>query len=216
LKRKIVRSHRILLACATLVIAVLCGSSCPSTYYNLTTTLGGDVPGQRTNIQVSFINETPFRAIFTFGTYDPFNTLPNTPLTFPVEAAQFFVDADPVNRLEGNSESAITSFTCGRALSVGDPTLIELVRNSQNLVDTFDPTALQAGIAFSDRPVDDPDAALPTAGRAQGIVTLQGAEYQCDSLLVYTLSRNTARTECIGGLPLAADCFSVSLEVFLP
>jgi len=44
----------------------------------------------------------------------------------------------------------------------------------------------QAGIAFSDRPLDDPDAGISTAGWAPGLVTLQGAEYQCDSLVTYT------------------------------
>ncbi len=174
-------------------------SCTPAAFFNNTTSLGGDVPGGRSNINVQFINKTPFRAIFTFGTYDPQNP------DFQPQFLQFFVDADPSNRLEGNSTSQVITFTCGRALSVGGDRLITII-DEKELGGAANQAALQPGIAFSDKPLDDPDADQPTAGRAIGIVTLQGAEYQCDSLLVYTFEVDSTVP---GG-------FQIGLDVILP
>jgi hypothetical protein len=178
-----------------LLLPLGCGSAA---FFNNTTSLGGDVPGGRGNIFVGFINKTPFRAIFTFGSYDPRNPL------FPPQFKQFFVDPDPENRLEGNSESAISQFQCGRAISVGGTEFIEAVRDSE-LEEAPDEAALQPGIAFSDKPLDDPAADEPTAGRAAGVTTLQGAEFECESLLIYTFEVDPSQP---GG-------FRIDLDVIL-
>src|SRR5690606_5035764 len=105
------------------VLALAVGAACvPGGILNNTVSLGGNNPGQRGNINVTFINNTPFRAIFTYGVYDPQNT------TFGPEFKQFFVDPDPDLRLEGNSESEVVTFTCGRAFSIGGEELIDRVR----------------------------------------------------------------------------------------
>jgi hypothetical protein len=183
------------MAAACLLLPLGCGPA----YYNNTTTLGGDTPGGRSNINVGFVNNTPFRAIFTYGTYDPRNP------GFTPEFKQFFVDPDPANRLEGNSESDVVSFQCGRAMAIGTQELIDAIREAKIVGDSNE-AALQAGIAFSDKPLDDPDADQPTAGRAVGVTTLQGAEYQCDSLLVYTFEVDPSQS---GG-------FRIDLTVVLP
>lgn len=189
-----IRCIHVLTAC--LLLPLGCGSA---SFFNNTTTLGGDTPGQRSTINVAFVNKTPFRAIFTFGTYDPQNPL------FVPEFDQFIAGADPIKRLEGNSESAVFTFQCGRAMSLGGQELIDAIRDA-TLETPPNETALQAGIAFSDKPLDDPAADEPTAGRAVGVVTLQGAEYQCDSLLVYTFEVDPAEP---GG-------FRIDLTVVLP
>jgi hypothetical protein len=122
-------------------------------------------------------------------------------LSFPIFYDQFTIDPDPDRRLERNSASGPVTFICGRALAVGDSRLVELIeRNEYEITSSgadidldalkpvLDPETdeFQAGIAFSDRPLDDPDAGISTAGWAPGLVTLQGAEYQCDSLVTYT------------------------------
>ena len=105
-------------------VCLICLAGCVApdiidAYFNNTTTLGGDVPGLRSNINVSFINNTPYRAILTFGTYDPLNTEQGHALSFPPLFEQFSLDPDPNYRLERNSKSQVFTFTCGRALSVG-------------------------------------------------------------------------------------------------
>ncbi|MEP0844029.1 MAG: hypothetical protein HRF43_15105, partial [Phycisphaerae bacterium] len=58
-----------------LTVAALAGTAgCDlDTFLNNTASLGGNTPGQRGNVRVAFINHTPFRAVFTYGTYDPQN-----------------------------------------------------------------------------------------------------------------------------------------------
>ncbi len=180
-------------------IGMLAGTvSCtPTAFLNNTASLGGTTPGGRGNIQVQFINNTPFRAIFTFGAYDPQNS------SFSPDFGQFFVDPDPANRLEGNSSSAVITLTCARALSVGGDRLIQLIKD---LGLEAEAEALEPGISFSDAPLDSDDADQPTAGRTTGVVTLQGVEFQCESLLVYTFELDSTQ----------ASGFRIDLQVILP
>jgi len=179
------------------------GSTVLDSFLNNTASLGGTVPGERGSVQVGFINNTPFRAIFTFGTYDPQdqNSVP--------EFDQFQVDADATLRLEGNSSSAIFTFTCGRVVGVGDSGLIARIQSTDAVRsngEDINSTALEAGIAFSDRPLDDPDADQPTAGRSDSTTTLHGTEYQADSLLIYTFEVDANEP----------DGFRINLDVILP
>jgi len=204
-------------------LAVLCvlatlASCTPAAFFNNTVTLGGNVPGQRGGISVMFVNETPYRAIFTFGTYDPQNTTQNTAVSFPIEFDQLFVDADATNRLDPHSSSEIFTFSCGRALSVGGQRLVDLIlendldedANAIALRPLPDPVTgearSRAGIAFSDRDLDADGASDPTGGWSEGVVTLQGAEYQCDSLLIYTFVQDGSQP---GGI-------RIDLSVILP
>jgi hypothetical protein len=192
-----------------------------ATYYNMTTTLGGSMPGQRSGINVMFINNTPYRAIFTFGTYDAQNIPsidPDDNLAFTPQFDQFFASDDASERLEGNTSSAVFTFTCGRALSVGGHQIIQIIQimEDEDLTGDLDESALTPGIGFSADPLDSDDADQPTAGTGDETVTLQGAEYQCDSLLVYTFSIDTANEECLGDTPIPDDCFITELDVLLP
>jgi len=106
-------------------LAVYCGlmaclSCTPDAFFNNTASLGGSTPGGRGNIDVSFVNKTPFRAILTFGTYDPQNYD-----GFPVQFGQFAANPDPTVRLEGNSEAGPFTFPCGRVFSLGGEEMIE-------------------------------------------------------------------------------------------
>jgi len=183
-----------------LALAFVAGAVCVGGIPNNTSSLGGDVPGRRGNIRVTFINNTDFRAIFTYGTYDPSFE------DFQPLFGQFSVDPDPANRLEGNSESNVITFNqCGRVFSLGGAQLIDRIREA-GLATGLSEEALQPGIAFSDKPLDDPEAGQATAGRAPEVVTFQGTEYQCESLLIYTLEAD----------PTQPSGFRVDLEVVPP
>jgi len=198
---------------------VVCSLSCmPASWWNNTASLGGDVPltdsspEGRSDIQVSFINNTPYRAIFTFGSYDPLSydpvdfEGPNGP-NFVMEFDQFGVASDASTRLEGNTSSDIFTFTCGRAISVGGKELVQrLIEQEMIEVAEGEETVDQFGISFSDKPLDDAEADEPTAGRDAGLVTLQGVEFQCESLLVYTFELDENE----------ADGIRIDLKVVLP
>lgn len=169
---------RVAFPLAVILLAGLPACS-PEEFLNNTASLGGTTPGGRGTVQIAFINHTPFRAIFTYGTYDPDNP------GFTPQFRQFFVDSDVANRLEGNSDSAVVSLTCARAVSLGGAEFVQRLRDA-DLVEDANEEALETGIAFSDKPIDDPQAGQATAGRAPAVLTLQGAEFPCGSLLIYT------------------------------
>ncbi len=120
-------------------------------------------------IRVAFINNTPFRAIFTFGAYD-----------------QLDKEGVPTNigqlRLEGNSTSQTFTQPCRRTFSVGGDELIRLIEENRRstLINITDERALVRGVNFSGAPLGDPLAAEPTEGTAVGSVKLVGVDFTCE------------------------------------
>lgn len=119
-------------------------------------------------IQVGFINNTPFRAIFTYGAYDQ-----DDKTSLPTGFGQL--------RLEGNTSSAQVAQPCRKTFSLGGDELIRLITENEkdpNLV-VNDPRALVRGVNFSNAPANDPLAAEPTEGTAQGKIVLNGVDFDC-------------------------------------
>jgi hypothetical protein len=231
---------------AGLVLAAICASCNPYGIQNSTTTLGrptlpdgstDPTPGLRANISVAFINNTPWRAIFTFGTYDPQNTVQGNVNSFRPKYQQFFVDAAATNRLDAFTSSSNITFTpasatdvggCGRVMSVGGEQLVTLIETNPNLLATSQSGQPVQNAAL--RPVCDPqtgkpiagvgfypetsagpgenscDAAADLKGWTTELITPQGTQYQCDSLLVYTFEPDATQP---GGV-------RIDLEVILP
>ena len=176
------------LSLVALAGAAACG---PHTIFGNATSLGGDTPGSRGSVRVTFINNTPYRAIFTYGVYDDQST------DFGPDFGQFMVNPPSTNaldgRLEGNSTSPVMTLQCARVFSIGGVELINRIKN-QHLDSGTDADALVPGIGFSDKPVNDPEAGQATAGRADEVVTFQGTQFPCDSLLVYTFTPDSTKT----------------------
>jgi hypothetical protein len=191
---------------ATMVVLGTASLSCtPVAFVNNTVALGGSTPGSRGGIEMQFVNNTPFRAIFTFGTYDPQNS------TFTPEFGQFFVDADPANRLEGNTTSRLFTFAgsangttgVGRVVTVGGSGIIQFIKDQK--LEAND-TALTPGVTFSSSPLDSPDADQPTAGRAPALDLFIGVDYQHDSRIIFTFNVD----------PTQASGFRIDHTVILP
>lgn len=180
-----------------LFIAVaLCGGSCSTTaLLNLPAASAGFVAGATEpvswTIQVAFINNTPYRAIFTYGAYDQLDAE-----TIPTNFGQ--------QRLEGLTSTAQISQPCRKTFSVGGDELIRLLNEHQNnsAINITDPRALVRGVYFSSAPANDPLAAEPTEGTAQGMVLLNGVDFSCrrdniqaasgGGLLVFTFEQDSA------------------------
>lgn len=147
-------------------------------------------PTERT-IRVGFVNNTPFRAIFTFGAY---NQLDED--SFPTGAQQL--------RVEGNTSSAQFNQPCRRTFSVGGAELVRLIKENRNspLINITDELALVDGVNFSAAPANDPLAAEPTEGTALGREVLVGVDFTCarndirqttgTGLLVFTFEQDAA------------------------
>ncbi len=119
-------------------------------------------------IHVGFINNTPYRAIFTFGAYDQLDQE-----SIPTGFGQL--------RLEGNTSSGQIAQPCRQTFSVGGAELIRLIEDNEAspLINVTDPQALVDGVNFSSAPPGDPLAAEPTEGKAVGSVVLSGVDFTC-------------------------------------
>ncbi len=142
-------------------------------------------------IQVGFINNTPFRAIFTFGAHDQYDQE-----TLPTAFGQL--------RLEGNSSSAQVAQPCRQSFSVGGAELVRLINENEADpgINVSDPRALIQGVNFSAAPLGDPLEAEPTEGTAEGLVFLSGVDFTCQrtnirettgtGLLLFTFEQDPA------------------------
>lgn len=168
-----------------------------ATLFN-TSSLGGETPGRRANLLVKFVNQTAYRPVFTFGTYDPLNNRPDNDLYFPPKFRQFVIDTTEGGiLLDAFSESDVITFSgsgladpggCGRAISLGTEDFIQRIEDDETLLADARPEALrplcvndepQAGIAFfretSAGPGEDPcETKGEIAASAEPMRILQG------------------------------------------
>jgi len=120
-------------------------------------------------IRVAFINNTDFRAVFTFGAYDPLDKD-----TLPTGFSQL--------RLEPQTSSETFLQPCRRTFSVGGAELIRLIDENRNdpSVNITDERALVDGVNFSGAPLGDPLEADPTEGTAEGSDKQVGVDFACE------------------------------------
>jgi hypothetical protein len=176
-------SARARTAVFALAIAAACGSCDVETLLHQTASFGGATAGSRGTTDVVFINKTPFRAIFTFGTYDDFdqNTEPQLVTFSPNDGSE---------DLEGGDVSTIRTVTCARVFSIGGDTMLRLAR--ENLAaDTLVEEAMVPGVYFSSAALGDENEALPTEGVADPLDLRLGVDFPCNSLIVYRLEVNS-------------------------
>jgi hypothetical protein len=124
---------------------------------------------RRGNANFAFLNETPYRAIFSFGLFDPLDQ--KTQLQF-----------DQL-RLEGESFSQVFQLSCQRAISVGSERLLVLAEDQD--VQINDNDAFVVGVSFSDTDAEDPLAGRPTVGRADPLTLQLGIDYSCETFVVF-------------------------------
>lgn len=186
---------------AVVCVATLSLSCTEAVYRNLTAPLGDGPVGSRGNITATFVNNTPYRAIFTVATFNHFdqNSIPHNP-------QQFANGQNGTQDLEGNTAVGPITFQCDRALSIGGIQMLERLTDSTEDLTTLNEDALMPGAGFSAAAVGDALGTLPTEGTAEPVDILQGAEFQCESLIVVTFSEDA---NAPGG-------FSISYDVILP
>ncbi|MBU0640747.1 MAG: hypothetical protein KKB50_17930 [Planctomycetes bacterium] len=136
------------------------------------------------NIAVTFVNDTPYRASFSFGTWDDLDRTPGATELYQL-------------RLEGNTVSDVALLTCRRNMAIGTQAYLDRVLDVRaNDTPSFDADAFSTVVHFSSAPADAADAALPTVGTGQGIEKLLGIDYSCESQLIFTF---VADPDAVGG-----------------
>lgn len=133
------------------------------------------------NIGVQFINSTPYRASFSFGTYDALDETPG-----PVALEQL--------RLDPNQTSAAVTLPCRRNMTVGTEEFVKrvLATKADQLAADFDPEAFSDKVNFSAADAGTPGSGLPTEGTANGFERLLGVDYGCADLLIFTFVEDGA------------------------
>ncbi len=164
---------------------------CGELFLNQTATLGGDSAGERGSVRVLFINNTPDRAVFTYGAYDQTDQLSGP------DFAQFGL-GDSARHLDGNSESSLASdedesfVACARVFGIGSPELLRLME--ENLTDvTMRDDALVEGVEFfqiGGEDGDDDSAEPQSSGFAAPFEALLGVDFSCGSLLIVRFEVN--------------------------
>lgn len=146
------------------------------------------------NVSVIFINNTPFRASFSFGTWDSLDRVTPGPVTLQQARVAAGVTTDP------------TTLPCRRNFAIGSEEF------NQRVIDTraddtanFDPDAFTDGVNFSSAPADSDAAALPTRGKAQPIELLLGVDFSCGDIIIFTYVED----------PDAPEGFRIDYEVIV-
>ena len=130
------------------------------------------------NLTFDFVNNTRYRASFTFGVYDALDHTPGG-----VSFNQ--------TRLEAGLSAISTGTQCARNAVVGTQEFLDRVlATDADETDDFDPDAFSAVVNFSSAPADSDIAALPDVGTANGIELLLGVDYSCDDRIVFTFEED--------------------------
>lgn len=144
-------------------------------FFNQTASLGGETVGGRGGVEVLIVNNTPFRAAFTAGTYDQADID-----TVPVFQAFGLDDGDTA--LDGNDDD-LFQLQCGRVFSVGGAGLhAALARNGDT--DSLPEDAREVGVRFFSETQVDGETQFVEEGVSPPLERLLGTDFNCNSLLI--------------------------------
>jgi hypothetical protein len=141
------------------------------TNFSLLRNFFAEVTGE---VTFSFINDTPYRAVFSFGTYHDLDRTPGT-----VNLGQL--------RLEAHTASEPTALACAHNAIVGTQELVDRVfATGADDTPEFDVDALRDTVGFSSFPIDSAGAGLADVGYAEGLEVLLGYDFSCGDQLIFT------------------------------
>lgn len=166
--------------------AIMCGGCSIEPLLHQTASFGGNAAGDRGNALVLFINNTPYRAVFTFAAYDDLDQNTFAADRNPESRIFAFTDDDDGPNLDGDAFSEILTVKCCRVFSVGGETMRQLIRESLPPDEIVD-DALVPGVHFVGVESDDEDAPLPIAEPRD---LLLGLDFPCDSLVIFRFEIN--------------------------
>lgn len=146
--------------------------------------------GFRGTFRVLLENNTPFRAVFTYGAFDDTDEL-TTPVFFQYSPQSLIIPADEMATLEAHQNSGVLTFPCARVFALGSRSLINLVaENPGAFADTVDTLGLLDGVGFSDIPLGTEFEGFPNQGFAAGFEARLGVDFNCGSFLIVRLEFN--------------------------
>ncbi|MBW7906292.1 MAG: hypothetical protein LC135_04575 [Phycisphaerae bacterium] len=131
------------------------------------------------NIEVVFINNTPYRAVLSMGSFDSLDRNPPGPVQFQQL------------RIEGFTTTAVGNFPCRRVFAIATPELLRRVLDTDTDQSAgFDIDAFNDVVHFSAAPADSELATAPTAGTAAPREVRLGVDFSCADRLFFTLQED--------------------------
>ncbi len=146
----------------------------------------------RADLGIGFINRTAFRAIGTYGGYDPSDA--NSVLPFGQLGVTSALDLEP------NSVTPVFAQSTTRAITLGGRKIIELIRENNLEDEVFAFRSYPSGgalttnlpsldllnekIGFTAAPFGDPQANVPTQGTAEAVTLEIGTDYTYESIII--------------------------------
>ncbi|MBI5864012.1 MAG: hypothetical protein HZB38_05815 [Planctomycetes bacterium] len=131
------------------------------------------------NVTAIFINNTAFRASFSFGAFDSLDRNPPGAITFQQL------------QLEAGTTSATSTLPCRRDVAIGTAEMLQraLDTNATNL-GGFNRDIFVEGVAFSSAPAGTVGSGVATDGTAKGIDAKLGVDYSCGDQLIFTFEED--------------------------
>jgi len=167
--------NRIVVLWYVALSALLAGGCTSDLLYNITEERTG-------NIEVVFINNTPYRASFTCGTFDSLDRNP------PGQVALL------QQRIEAFTTTAPNVLACRRNFAIATPELLNrIILTDADQGSGFDADVFDATVDFSSAPADSDSAAAPTppqGGTAAPREFLLGVDYSCADRLIITFQED--------------------------
>jgi hypothetical protein len=159
----------------TVGTALSAGCTTSSLFRNFVAPVTGDVT-------FVLINDTPYRAVFSFGTYNDLDRSPGV-----VNLQQL--------RLEAHTSGELTTLACAHNAAVGTDGLVArvLATNADETAE-FDAEAFHEWVGFSSFPSDSAGAGLADAGSAEGLEVLLGVDFSCGDQLIFTFVEDETAT----------------------
>jgi len=153
------------------------GGGCPRTV------IANLVKERQGSISVIFVNNTPYTAAFSYGTWNPWDNTPGA-----VTLKQL--------RLEPNTSSDPVNVRCDRTISVGTEGFIARATETKadEGLDDFDPDAFTEVVNFSIASEAASTAGLPTEGYALGVNKLLGVHFSCGDQLIFIFEQDPDAT----------------------
>ncbi|MCH8806298.1 MAG: hypothetical protein IH986_09450 [Planctomycetes bacterium] len=171
MKSWIALGNAVLAIAGAFVLASFGGCLSPTFLANQTAVRSG-------NLTFDFVNNTRFRASFSFGTFDALDRSPGN-----VGFEQM--------RLEAGLSASPTVAQCARNAVIGTQEFIDRVlATDSDQTDDFDADAFSTVVHFSSAPADSATAGLPDIGTATGLELLLGVDFSCDDRIVFTFEED--------------------------
>lgn len=162
--------------------AAIWTGGCGEEWLNQTASFGGNTAGGRGSLGVVILNNTPYQAVLTLGSYDQAAEV-------EPDFRQYTLDGSL--QLDADADGGVLSLDCARVVSIGGLRLLSQIEESGA---DFSSEALIEGIEFFSTSGDESEEPV-----SQGVVgpfeVLLGVDFPCNSLLIFKLEVDDAGTE---------------------